>query len=164
MLLACTCRGPRTMNCVMDSIPASAVKEGGKAPIQTDFPVTSNDSFSSIPFFRSRAARIGNPISISAAEQEERLVLKNKSPRWHTQQRRWCLDFQGRVTVGSIENFQLVVSGENGLGNNQENDKVIIQFGKTAKDVFTMDYCYPVSAFQSFAICLSSIVTKIACD
>ncbi|WVZ56933.1 hypothetical protein U9M48_007396 [Paspalum notatum var. saurae] len=156
-------RGPRRMNCVMDSIPASAVDEGGKAPTQTEFPVSSLDSFPSIPFFRSKSARIDSSTSRSSTQKEDRLVLKNKSPRWHEQLQCWCLNFRGRVTVASVKNFQLVASGDNGP-RSQENDKVILQFGKIGKDLFTMDYCYPVSAFQAFAICLSSFDTKIACE
>ncbi|KAL6902141.1 hypothetical protein ACP4OV_005017 [Aristida adscensionis] len=155
-------RGPRRMNCVMDSIPASAVEEGGKAPTQTEFPLSSLDSFPSIPFFKSKSARIDCSTSQSS-NQEDRLVLKNKSPRWHEQLQCWCLNFRGRVTVASVKNFQLVASDETGPGN-QENDKVILQFGKIGKDLFTMDYRYPISAFQSFAICLSSFDTKIACE
>ncbi|CDY13913.1 BnaC09g39130D [Brassica napus] len=30
--------------------------------------------------------------------------------------------------------------------------------------MFTMDYGYPISAFQAFAICLSSFETRIACE
>ncbi|KAG8085709.1 hypothetical protein GUJ93_ZPchr0010g9250 [Zizania palustris] len=45
-----------------------------------------------------------------------------------------------------------------------EQDKIILQFGKVAKDMFTMDYRYPLSAFQAFAICLSSFDTKLTCD
>ncbi|KAJ9560340.1 hypothetical protein OSB04_005500 [Centaurea solstitialis] len=46
----------------------------------------------------------------------------------------------------------------------QSHDKVILQFGKVGKDIFTMDYRYPLSAFQAFAICLSSFDTKLACE
>jgi len=155
-------RGPRRMNCVMDSIPASAVEEGGKAPTQTEFPLSSLDSFPSIPFFRSKLARI-DTASQSSTQKEDRLVLKNKSPRWHEQLQCWCLNFRGRVTVASVKNFQLVASDDNGSGS-QENDKVILQFGNIGKDLFTMDYRYPISAFQAFAICLSSFDTKIACE
>jgi len=155
-------RGPRRMNCVMDSIPASAVEEGGKAPTQTEFPLSSLDSFPSIPFFRSKSARI-DTASQSSTQKEDRLVLKNKSPRWHEQLQCWCLNFRGRVTVASVKNFQLVASDDNGSGS-QENDKVILQFGNIGKDLFTMDYRYPISAFQAFSICLSSFDTKIACE
>lgn len=154
-------RGPRRMNCVMSSIPASAVEEGGKAPTQTEFPLGNLDSFPSIPFFRSKSARIDS--APAQAQDEEKLVLKNKSPRWHEQLQCWCLNFRGRVTVASVKNFQLVASDENGAAG-QEHDKVILQFGKIGKDLFTMDYRYPISAFQSFAICLSSFDTKIACE
>ena len=149
------------MNCVMDSIPASAVEEGGKAPTQTEFPLSSLDSFPSILFFRSKSARIDS--STSQSSSSDRLVLKNKSPRWHEQLQCWCLNFRGRVTVASVKNFQLVASDDNGPGN-QENVKVILQFGKIGKNLFTMDYRYPISAFQAFAICLSSFDTKIACE
>lgn len=154
-------RGPRRMNCVMSSIPASAVEEGGKAPTQTEFPLGNLDSFPSIPFFRSKSARIDS--ALTQAQDEEKLVLKNKSPRWHEQLQCWCLNFRGRVTVASVKNFQLVASDENGAAG-QEHDMVILQFGKIGKDLFTMDYRYPISAFQSFAICLSSFDTKIACE
>ena len=146
----------------MDSIPASAVEEGGKAPTQTEFPLSSLDSFPSIPFFRSKSARI-DTASQSSTQKEDRLVLKNKSPRWHEQLQCWCLNFRGRVTVASVKNFQLVASDDNGSGS-QENDKVILQFGNIGKDLFTMDYRYPISAFQAFSICLSSFDTKIACE
>jgi tubby and related proteins len=48
--------------------------------------------------------------------------------------------------------------------NSPDHDKIILQFGKVAKDMFTMDYRYPLSAFQAFAICLSSFDTKLACE
>jgi hypothetical protein len=43
-------------------------------------------------------------------------------------------------------------------------DTVLLQFGKVSKDTFTMDYRYPLSAFQAFAICLTSFDTKLACE
>ncbi|XP_064948029.1 tubby-like F-box protein 6 isoform X2 [Musa acuminata AAA Group] len=156
-------RGPRRMHCVMDSIPASAIEPGGMAPTQTEFLHNSLDSFPSVPFFRSKSYRTGSLSGSVSGLKEEMLVLKNKAPRWHEQLQCWCLNFRGRVTVASVKNFQLVASEENG-SSNQEEEKVILQFGKVGKDLFTMDYCYPISAFQAFAICLSSFDTKIACE
>lgn len=52
----------------------------------------------------------------------------------------------------------------NAPANSPDHDKIILQFGKVAKDMFTMDYRYPLSAFQAFAICLSSFDTKLACE
>eukprot|EP00898_Chlorokybus_atmophyticus_P007952 jgi/Chlat1/8158/Chrsp76S07615 len=90
------------------------------------------------------------------------LHLKNKLPRWHEQSHCWCLDFRGRVTMASVKNFQLVaahpgedkpLSGDDG--------PVLLQFGKVGKDVFTMDYRQPLSAFEAFALCLSSFDTRL---
>ncbi|XP_021820017.1 tubby-like F-box protein 3 [Prunus avium] len=154
-------RGPRRMQCVMDAIPARAVEPGGVAPTQTEFVHSNPDSFPSIPFFRSTSTRMEN---FESGENGGMLVLRNKAPRWHEQLQCWCLNFNGRVTVASVKNFQLVASPENGVAAGQEHENVILQFGKVGKDVFTMDYQYPISAFQAFAICLSSFDTKIACE
>ncbi|KAK7817397.1 tubby-like F-box protein 3 [Quercus suber] len=157
-------RGPRRMHCVMDAIPNSAVEPGGVAPTQTEFLLGSVDSFPSLPFFRSKSIRTDSFRSgHSSVPSEGMLVLRNKAPRWHEQLQCWCLNFNGRVTVASVKNFQLVASPDNGVAG-PEHENVILQFGKVGKDVFTMDYQYPISAFQAFAICLSSFDTKIACE
>lgn len=163
-------RGPRRMQCVMNAIPASAMNSGGGevAPTQTEFLLSHVDSFSSLPFFRSKSARIdnynsqlGSSSSLLGEKESMLLMLKNKAPRWHEQLQCWCLNFNGRVTVASVKNFQLVAAS---LEDGGEHENVIIQFGKVGKDAFTMDYQYPISAFQAFAICLSSFDTKIACE
>ncbi|ERN10826.1 hypothetical protein AMTRI_Chr09g19200 [Amborella trichopoda] len=102
------------------------------------------------------------------------LVLKNKAPRWHEQLQCWCLNFRGRVTVASVKNFQLIAAVEPpttsepapppATTGSSDHDKILLQFGKIGKDLFTMDYRYPLSAFQAFAICLSSFDTKLACE
>ncbi|KAK4482214.1 hypothetical protein RD792_009356 [Penstemon davidsonii] len=134
--------GPRRMHCIMNAISISAIGPEGVAPIL------------SVPLSRSKSSGTD---SLRTAEKDEMLVLKNKTPTWHEQLQCWCLNFNGRVTVASVKNFQLVENG-------QEEENVILQFGKVGKDVFTMDYKYPISAFQAFAICLSSFDTKIACE
>lgn len=155
-------RGPRRMRCVMDSIPVSAIK-GGTAPTQTGFPSSSHDSFASIPFFKSKSSRRDSSTTQLSTQEESKLVLKNKSPRWQEHLQCWCLNFHGRVTVASVKNFQLVPSDES-APTNHELDDATLQFGKIGKDMFSMDYRYPLSAFQAFAICLSSFDTKIACE
>ncbi|CAN1283941.1 Tubby-like F-box protein 6 [Linum perenne] len=130
-------RGPRRMNCTMDA---------------------------SLSFIRSKSNLPDNSVpSTGQKNAATPLVLKNKSPRWHEHLQCWCLNFHGRVTVASVKNFQLVASAENGVAG-PEHEKIILQFGKVGKDLFTMDYRYPISAFQAFAICLSSFDTKIACE
>ncbi|CAL9198166.1 unnamed protein product [Musa hybrid cultivar] len=93
------------------------------------------------------------------------LVLRNKAPRWHEHLQCWCLNFHGRVTVASVKNFQLVATADAsqppGVG---DEETVLLQFGKFGDDLFTMDYQQPLSAFQAFAICLTSFGTKFACE
>ncbi|KAL3644821.1 Tubby-related protein 3 [Castilleja foliolosa] len=153
-------RGPRRMHCVMDAIPASAVEPEGVAPTPTELLPGNLDSFPSLPFFRSKSTRPGDDSFRPAVNDETALVLKNKSPRWHDQLQCWCLNFNGRVTAASVKNFQLVGAHEE----DEQDNNVVLQFGKVGKDTFTMDYRYPISAFQAFAVCLSSFDTKIACE
>ncbi|CAN6975922.1 hypothetical protein IGI04_036874 [Brassica rapa subsp. trilocularis] len=182
-------RGPRRMHCVMNSIPTSSLEPGGSVPNQPDKLLPgpldesfrSNISFSkssldyrSVDFSSSRFSELG-VVAPCEEEQEETsfrpLVLKNKQPRWHEQLQCWCLNFRGRVTVASVKNFQLVAARQPptqgaaaAAPSHPEQEKVILQFGKVGKDMFTMDYRYPLSAFQAFAICLSSFDTKLACE
>ncbi|XP_068664908.1 tubby-like F-box protein 10 [Aristolochia californica] len=91
--------------------------------------------------------------------------LKNKTPRWHEHLQCWCLNFHGRVTVASVKNFQLVATVDpSQAGSKGDEETVLLQFGKVGDDVFTMDYRQPLSAFQAFAICLTSFGTKFACE
>lgn len=164
-------RGPRRMQCTMHSIPVSSIQAGGCAPTPTEFPHSLDDSFSMsfsshlkeplVDFSSSNLSEV----AINVLSKDGPLVLKNKAPRWHEQLQCWCLNFRGRVTVASVKNFQLVAAVEPSQTITQaDQDKVILQFGKIGKDIFTMDYRYPLSAFQAFAICLSSFDTKLACE
>jgi tubby-related protein 1 len=92
-------------------------------------------------------------------------VLRNKAPRWHEHLQCWCLNFHGRVTVASVKNFQLVaIVDQSQPGGKGDEETVLLQFGKVGDDTFTMDYRQPLSAFQAFAICLTSFGTKLACE
>lgn len=86
----------------------------------------------------------------------ELVIMHNKPPRWNDELNAYCLNFNGRVTEASVKNFQLVTD------DNQSH--VILQFGKIGKNTFTMDYQWPISAFQAFLICLSSFDNKLACE
>ncbi|KAH8518729.1 hypothetical protein H0E87_000539 [Populus deltoides] len=90
-------------------------------------------------------------------------VLRNKAPRWHEHLQCWCLNFHGRVTVASVKNFQLVATMDQSQpGGKGDEETVLLQFGKVGDDTFTMDYRQPLSAFQAFALCLTSFGTKLA--
>ncbi|KAB2002184.1 hypothetical protein ES319_D11G048700v1 [Gossypium barbadense] len=164
-------RGPRRMHCVLHSIPMSSIQEGGTAPTPLAFRQSFDEQLS--PLISSKGKEpVTNPSSptlpatpLHPLGSGEPLTLKNKAPRWHEQLQCWCLNFKGRVTVASVKNFQLVAAVEPSHNvSPEEQEKVILQFGKIGKDIFTMDYRYPLSAFQAFAICLSSFDTKPACE
>lgn len=157
-------RGPRRMNCSLHYIPVSSIQEGGTAPTPQSFP-QDNLPLSSLSSSLSLPSTSVKEKPLPGGMCNDYLVLKNKSPRWHEQLQCWCLNFKGRVTVASVKNFQLVASvGSSDNVSDAEQNKVILQFGKIGQDIFTMDYRYPISAYQAFAICLSSFDTKPACE
>ncbi|KAK8703019.1 hypothetical protein V6N13_021350 [Hibiscus sabdariffa] len=164
-------RGPRRMHCILHWIPVSAIQPGGTAPTPLAFGKTFDEQLSSMTGSKGKepVTSTSSPslpaTPVVSLGSEDPLTLKNKAPRWHEQLQSWCLNFKGRVTVASVKNFQLVAAVEPSHNiSPEEQEKVILQFGKIGKDIFTMDYRYPLSAFQAFAICLSSFDTKPACE
>lgn len=162
-------RGPRRMLCTMHHVPLSSLQTDGTAPTPIDMVHAKNpleEQFTNMNLSQGKGTTIVH--GPNANNNGEPLVLKNKAPRWHEQLQCWCLNFRGRVTVASVKNFQLVAAPGNTDQPTQvppaELEKVILQFGKIGKDIFTMDYRYPLSAFQAFAICLTSFDTKPACE
>uniref|UniRef100_A0A7N0R8Z0 Tubby C-terminal domain-containing protein n=1 Tax=Kalanchoe fedtschenkoi TaxID=63787 RepID=A0A7N0R8Z0_KALFE len=122
-------RGPCKMNCIMHSIPVSALEVGGSVPGQPELmPRYLEDPVRSIPF--SKSLDCSNDFSSSQKVQ----------------------------AAGSEEQASLVVPPP------PELDKIIMPFDKVGKDMFTMDYTYLLSAFQTFAIRLSSFDTKLTCE
>ncbi|GLE07707.1 hypothetical protein PINS_up018338 [Pythium insidiosum] len=84
------------------------------------------------------------------------MKFTNREPVFREDLGAYCLDFGGRVSMASVKNFQLINTDDPSMGN-------ILQFGRVADDMFTMDFQWPLSPFQAFAICLSSCDTKLAC-
>uniref|UniRef100_W5KLH5 Si:dkey-220f10.4 n=1 Tax=Astyanax mexicanus TaxID=7994 RepID=W5KLH5_ASTMX len=87
--------------------------------------------------------------------KENLVCLVNKSPSWNEQTQSYVLNFHGRVTQASVKNFQIV---------HPDNEYIVMQFGRVAEDVFSMDYSFPMCALQAFAITLSSFDGKLACE
>ncbi len=117
--------------------------------------------------------------------KENLVTLVNKSPSWNEQTQSYVLNFHGRVTQASVKNFQIVHPDNSELFvvaisyNIYENitipnsniseylspvDYIVMQFGRVAEDVFSMDYSFPLCALQAFAITLSSFDGKLACE
>ncbi|XP_056153631.1 tubby protein [Lampris incognitus] len=84
------------------------------------------------------------------------VTLMNKSPSWNEQTQSYVLNFHGRVTQASVKNFQII--------HPDNEDYIVMQFGRVAEDVFSMDYSFPLCALQAFAITLSSFDGKLACE
>ena len=84
------------------------------------------------------------------------LELHNKTPVWNDDTQSYVLNFHGRVTQASVKNFQIV--------HDTDPDYIIMQFGRVAEDIFTMDFRYPMCALQAFGIALSSFDSKLACE
>uniref|UniRef100_A0A671L9X6 Tubby C-terminal domain-containing protein n=1 Tax=Sinocyclocheilus anshuiensis TaxID=1608454 RepID=A0A671L9X6_9TELE len=89
-------------------------------------------------------------------QMDNLIELHNKTPVWNDDKASYVLNFSGRVTQASVKNFQIVHS--------KDSDYIVMQFGRVADDMFTLDYNYPMCAVQAFAIALSSFDGKLACE
>ncbi|XP_064415629.1 tubby protein homolog [Latimeria chalumnae] len=87
---------------------------------------------------------------------ESIIELQNKPPSWNQDTQSYVLNFHGRVTQASVKNFQII--------HPNDPEYIVMQFGRVADDVFTMDYKYPLCTLQAFAITLSSFDSKLACE
>ena len=55
-----------------------------------------------------------------------------QAPRWNESLGAYCLNFNGRVTLPSVKNFQLQIEGA------PDPNQVSLQFGKTGDNTFTV--------------------------
>mmetsp|Transcript_6408 Transcript_6408/g.10036 ORF Transcript_6408/g.10036 Transcript_6408/m.10036 type:complete len:630 (-) Transcript_6408:57-1946(-) len=91
---------------------------------------------------------------VSSKDNKLLVHLQSKSPAWDEALERFFLNFNGRVTMASVKNFQLV----------DDQGDMCLQFGRTGKDEFILDVKWPLSPFQAFALALSSFDSKVGCD
>ena len=83
------------------------------------------------------------------------LALQNRPPWWNVELGSFVLNFGGRVSVASVKNFQLC--------DRNDQDHIMLQFGRIeGRHSFTMDFQYPLTAVQAFAIAISSLQSKIS--
>jgi hypothetical protein len=83
------------------------------------------------------------------------LALQNRPPWWNVELGSFVLNFGGRVSVASVKNFQLCEKNDQ--------DYIMLQFGRIqGRHSFTMDFQYPLTAVQAFAIAISSLQSKIS--
>lgn len=85
--------------------------------------------------------------------------LRNRQPWWNVDLGAFVLNFGGRVRVASVKNFQLCEINDH--ENNNEN--IMLQFGRIeGRHSFNMDFSYPLSPVQAFAISISSLQSKLS--
>jgi len=151
----------------MNSNIVTTIQEGGNATSPTLLPKIFDEPFSPSPAPKGKSP-MTNSYSASPSEllglsqgSIQPLLLKSKDAIRDEQRKCWCLDYMGRenALVRSTKNFQLVEDVVDPSHNVSpvERERVVLQLGKIGKDIFTMDYSYPLSAFQAFAICLTQM-------
>lgn len=148
------------VRCELGSVMYAANVLGSRGPRKMQVAVPAVDENGNILKWKDGAGPNG-PGDDMLTRMKERnfrdlMYLINKPPRWNEQVGAYVLNFNGRVTMASVKNFQLV--------DPEEQNTVVLQFGRVGKDEFTMDLQYPMSPFQAFALTLSSFDSKIACD
>lgn len=89
-------------------------------------------------------------------DTSECIVLRNRPPRWNAALGAYCLHFGGRVTHASVKNIQLIADGDA--------ERILLQFGRVGDDSFTLDYQFPVTPLQAFAVALASLDPKLGCE
>jgi hypothetical protein len=91
-------------------------------------------------------------------ERSPRLRLESRRPRWNKRLNSLILDFHGRCSKASVQNFQLDwVSGEEDVETVKQGEPEIL-FGRTGNDEFVLDYKHPLGMAQAFAIALTTNV------
>jgi tubby-related protein 1 len=77
------------------------------------------------------------------------IKLTTKMPTLDKTTNTFRLNMNGRATMGSIANFQLV--------HEANPNYVVMQCGKLENDVFSCDFSYPINPLQAFSIALSCL-------
>ncbi|KOX69458.1 Tubby-related protein 4 [Melipona quadrifasciata] len=100
---------------------------------------------------RQKLKQKGAGISSHKSEAVRReLVMHNKAPMWNESSQVYQLDFGGRVTQESAKNFQIEFKG-----------RQVMQFGRIDGNAYTLDFQYPFSALQAFAVALANVTQRL---
>ncbi|XP_030371459.1 tubby-related protein 4 isoform X2 [Scaptodrosophila lebanonensis] len=92
----------------------------------------------------------GTASSANPAPVRREFVMHNKAPMWNEMSQVYQLDFGGRVTQESAKNFQIEFRG-----------KQVMQFGRIDGNAYTLDFQYPFSALQAFAVALANVTQRL---
>jgi len=89
-------------------------------------------------------------------QKDARVRLVNKQPYYNTETDTYVLNFNGRVTLPSVRNFQII--------HPHDATYITMIFGKISETEYVLDYTYPWNAVDAFGVALSSIGLKLAHD
>ena len=80
----------------------------------------------------------------------------------------FVLNFQNRVREASVKNCQIVSPMDCTVvivvSFVVVVDYIIMQFGRIGADSFSLDFKFPMTAVTAFAIALTSLDSKLACE
>ena len=65
------------------------------------------------------------------------------------------LNFNGRVTMASVKNFQLVVVSDHAYAR----EEIVLQFAKVSANRFHLDFGPPFTPSTAFALAVSTCLT-----
>eukprot|EP00041_Stephanoeca_diplocostata_P001587 m.20576 g.20576 ORF g.20576 m.20576 type:complete len:390 (+) comp12170_c0_seq1:222-1391(+) len=82
----------------------------------------------------------------------EKKFLVNAVPDYDADRREFTLEYHGRARVSSVKNFQLIADSYGGSPDHTP----LLRLGKESGDVFNLDFRWPLSPLQAFAIALTS--------
>lgn len=82
-------------------------------------------------------------------------ILQNKAPMKHEIGNFYVLNFDGRVTVASVKNFQII---------HEKLPDIMLTFGKIGTNEYVLDYCWPFNPVQAFFFGVMMCDYKICCD
>ncbi|XP_061393399.1 tubby-related protein 4 [Musca vetustissima] len=99
---------------------------------------------------RGRIEPNGSSTCNNPAPVRREFVMHNKAPMWNEMSQVYQLDFGGRVTQESAKNFQIEFRG-----------KQVMQFGRIDGNAYTLDFQYPFSALQAFAVALANVTQRL---
>ncbi|KAL3804923.1 hypothetical protein HJC23_006695 [Cyclotella cryptica] len=132
-------KGPRKLKACIGKVEADG------NPMKVWQPSNETDDRMAIAFKEREPSQMKNLFSFTSIP-----------PSWNTDVKAYAFNFNGKVIMPSVKNFQLI--------DESDPEKVLLQFGRTGKDEFSLDVQWPLSPFHAFAFALSSFDSKLGCD
>jgi len=104
------------------------------------------------------AALMEHNSQMTASDDHPQLVTTycSKNARWNEKMKSFVLNFNSRVAEPSVKNFQLI--------RQDDPEKIVLQFGRVKKNLFNIDFGWPITPLQACSLALSSFDYKICSE